>query len=53
MHYALLPNGAIIYLVYGTEIRVDVSQLEKFSSEYKERFGESPSDTLKAQGAAG
>jgi len=53
MHHAPLPNGAIIYLVYGTEIRVDVSQLEKFSTEYKERFGESPSDTLKAQGAAG
>jgi AraC-like DNA-binding protein len=30
MHYAPLPNGAIIYLVYGTEIRVDVSQLGFF-----------------------
>ena len=30
MHHAPLPNGAIIYLVYGTEIRVDVSQLGFF-----------------------
>lgn len=30
MHYAPLPNGAIIYLVYGAEIRVDVSQLGFF-----------------------
>jgi AraC-like DNA-binding protein len=30
MHHAALPNGAIIYLVYGTEIRVDVSQLGFF-----------------------
>jgi AraC-like DNA-binding protein len=30
MHYASLPNGAIIYLVYGTEIRIDVSQLGFF-----------------------
>ena len=28
MHYAPLPNGAIIYLLYGTEIRVDVSYSE-------------------------
>lgn len=30
MHYASLPNGAVIYLVYGTEIRVDVAQLGFF-----------------------
>lgn len=30
LHHAPLPNGAIIYLFYGTEIRVDVSQLGFF-----------------------
>lgn len=30
MHHAALPNGAIIYLFYDTEIRVDVSQLGFF-----------------------
>ena len=30
VHYAPLPNGAILYLDYGTEIRVDVSQLGFF-----------------------
>ena len=30
IHHAPLPNGAILYLVYGTEIRVDVSQLGFF-----------------------
>jgi AraC-like DNA-binding protein len=30
IHHAPLPNGAIIYLVYGTEIRVEVSQLGFF-----------------------
>ena len=30
IHHTPLPNGAIIYLVYGTEIRVDVSQLGFF-----------------------
>ena len=30
MHHAPLPNGAMLYLVYGTEIRVDVSQLGFF-----------------------
>jgi AraC-like DNA-binding protein len=30
MHHAPLPNGDIIYLVYGTELRVDVSQLGFF-----------------------
>jgi AraC-like DNA-binding protein len=30
INHAPLPNGAIIYLVYGTEIRVDVSQLGFF-----------------------
>ena len=27
VHHAALPNGAVMYLVYGTKIRVDVSQL--------------------------
>ena len=30
IHSAPLPNGAIIYLAYGTEIRVEVSQLGFF-----------------------
>ena len=30
MHHAPLPNGDLIYLVYGTELRVDVSQLGFF-----------------------
>ncbi len=30
MHHASLPNGAILYLDYGTKIRVDVSQLGFF-----------------------
>jgi AraC-like DNA-binding protein len=30
VNHAPLPNGAIIYLVYGAEIRVDVSQLGFF-----------------------
>lgn len=30
LHHAPLPNGAMLYLVYGTEIRVDVSQLGFF-----------------------
>ncbi|NCF19272.1 MAG: helix-turn-helix domain-containing protein [Haliea sp.] len=34
LHHAPLPNGAIIYLVYGTEIRVDVSQLGFFLLEF-------------------
>lgn len=30
VHHAALPNGGLMYLVYGTEIRVDVSQLGFF-----------------------
>ncbi|QIB64264.1 AraC family transcriptional regulator [Kineobactrum salinum] len=30
LHYALLPNGAMAYLVYGAEVQVDVSQLGFF-----------------------
>jgi len=30
MHYTPLPSGAVVYLAYGTEIRVDVSQLGFF-----------------------
>lgn len=30
LHHAPLPNGSILYLVYGTQVRVDVSQLGFF-----------------------
>ncbi len=34
LHHAALPNMALIYLYYGTEIRVDVSQLGFFLLEF-------------------
>ncbi|MCB1678883.1 MAG: AraC family transcriptional regulator [Halioglobus sp.] len=34
LHHAALPNVALIYLYYGTEVRVDVSQLGFFLLEF-------------------
>jgi AraC-like DNA-binding protein len=52
VHLALKEADPASNNVTELALACGFSQLGKFSTEYKERFGESPSDTLKALGVA-